>query len=111
MTDFLTSGPEDALATLLLAHGAGAGMESPFMVQMAALLAERGVRTLRFEFGYMAARRNGGKRKPPPRAQLLSAAYKSAVADAVGLTPRPRRLFIGGKSMGGRVASFAADEL
>ena len=111
MTDFLSNGPEDAVATLLLAHGAGAGMESPFMVQMAALLADRSVRTLRFEFDYMAARRNGGKRKPPPRAQLLSGEYKSAVANAVGLTPRPRRLFIGGKSMGGRVASFVADEL
>jgi predicted alpha/beta-hydrolase family hydrolase len=111
MTDFLISGPEDAVATLLLAHGAGAGMESPFMVQMAALLADRGVRTLRFEFGYMAARRNGGKRKPPPRAQLLSGEHKSAVTAALDLVPRPRRLFIGGKSMGGRVASFVADEL
>jgi predicted alpha/beta-hydrolase family hydrolase len=111
MTDFLSNGPEDAVATLLLAHGAGAGMESPFMVQMAALLADRGVRTLRFEFSYMAARRNGGKRKPPPRAQLLSAEYKSAVTDALALSPRPPRLFIGGKSMGGRVASFVADEL
>lgn len=111
MTDFLSSGPEDAEATLLLAHGAGAGMESPFMVQMAALLADRVVRTLRFEFGYMSARRNGGKRKPPPRAQLLSGDYKSAVAAALELAPRPRRLFIGGKSMGGRVASFVADEL
>ncbi|MFM9850301.1 MAG: alpha/beta family hydrolase [Hyphomicrobiaceae bacterium] len=110
MIDFLSSGPDDAAATLLLAHGAGAGMESPFMAQMAALLAERGVRTLRFEFGYMAARRDG-KRKPPPRAQLLSGEYKSAVAAALDLTPRPRRLFIGGKSMGGRVASFVADEL
>lgn len=111
MIDFLSSGPEDAEATLLLAHGAGAGMESPFMVQMAALLADRVVRTLRFEFGYMAARRNGGKRKPPPRAQLLSGEYKSAVAAALELAPRPPRLFIGGKSMGGRVASFVADEL
>jgi predicted alpha/beta-hydrolase family hydrolase len=111
MTDFLSSGPDDAAATLLLAHGAGAGMESPFMVQMAALLAERGVRTLRFEFGYMAARRNEGKRKPPPRAQLLADEYRAAVAAAMQLKPQPQRLFIGGKSMGGRVASFVADEL
>lgn len=110
MTDFLSSGPDDAAATLLLAHGAGAGMESPFMAQMAALLAERRVRTLRFEFGYMAARRDG-KRKPPPRAQLLGDEYRTAVAAAMQLKPQPQRLFIGGKSMGGRVASFVADEL
>lgn len=110
MTDFLISGPDDAAATLLLAHGAGAGMESPFMEQMAALLGERGVRTLRFEFGYMAARRIGGKRKPPPKAELLAGEYRAAVAAArkkIG----PGSLAIGGKSMGGRVASFIAGEL
>ena len=110
MTDFLSSGPEDAVATLLLAHGAGAGMESPFMVQMAALLADRGVRTLRFEFGYMAARRNDGKRKPPPRAELLKDEYL-AVVTAAREAASGNKLFIGGKSMGGRVASYVADEL
>jgi uncharacterized protein len=110
MSDFLSSGPEDAVATLLLAHGAGAGMESPFMVQMAALLADRGVRTLRFEFGYMAARRNGGKRKPPPRAELLKDEYL-AVVTAAREAASGNKLFIGGKSMGGRVASYVADEL
>jgi uncharacterized protein len=111
MTDFLSSGPEDALATLLLAHGAGAGMENPFMAQMAALLAERGVRTLRFEFGYMAARRTGGKRKPPPKAESLKDEYRTAVTAARTARPSSDKLFIGGKSMGGRVASFVADEL
>jgi predicted alpha/beta-hydrolase family hydrolase len=110
MTNFLSSGPDDAAATLLLAHGAGAGMESPFMAQMAALLAERGIHTLRFEFGYMAARRDG-KRKPPPKAQLLAHEYRAAVAAALASKPRSGKLAIGGKSMGGRVASFVADEL
>lgn len=110
MPDFLTAGPEDAKAALLLAHGAGAGMESPFMKQMAKLLAERGVRTLRFEFSYMAARREGGKRRPPPRAELLIGEYKAAVAAARIQAPKGP-LAIGGKSMGGRVASYVADEL
>jgi predicted alpha/beta-hydrolase family hydrolase len=110
MTDFLSSGPDDATATLLLAHGAGAGMESSFMVQMAQLLADRNVRTLRFEFAYMAARRDGGKRRPPPKAESLADEYRAAVAAArrkIG----SGSLAIGGKSMGGRVASFIADEL
>jgi predicted alpha/beta-hydrolase family hydrolase len=109
MTEFLSSGPDDATATLLLAHGAGAGMESSFMEQMAQLLADREVRTLRFEFAYMAARRDR-KRSPPPKAESLADEYRAAVAAArkkIG----PGSLAIGGKSMGGRVASFIADEL
>ncbi|MBS0240740.1 MAG: alpha/beta fold hydrolase [Proteobacteria bacterium] len=111
MPDFLASGPDDAAWTLLLAHGAGAGMETPFMSQMAALLAERSVRVLRFEFGYMASRRTTGKRKPPPKAEKLIDEYRAAVSAArLDLQPKAR-LAIGGKSMGGRVASLIADEL
>lgn len=110
MPAFLSAGPADAKAALLLAHGAGAGMESPFMMLMANLLAERGVRTLRFEFAYMAARRDGGKRRPPPKADLLTGEYTAAVGAARKLVPEVR-LAIGGKSMGGRVASYVADDL
>lgn len=110
MPEFLSTGPEDAGTALLLAHGAGAGMESRFMVEIAALLSERGVRTLRFEFAYMAARREGGKRKPPPRAETLAGEYKAAVVAARKLMPQVP-MAIGGKSMGGRVASYIADEL
>ena len=108
MTSFLETGPAGAPATLLLAHGAGAPMDSPFMNQMAMLLADRGVRLLRFEFPYMAARRGGGGRRPAPKAETLQVAYRSAVA-AAAHDGRP--LVIGGKSMGGRVASLVADEL
>jgi len=90
----------------LCAHGAGAGMETPFLVAMAELLAERGIATYRFEFGYMAARRRGA-RKPPPRAERLGDEYRAAVA----ALPAGGPLIIGGKSMGGRVASLVADEL
>lgn len=85
-------------------------MDSPFMTTIATLLAEQGVATSRFEFAYMAARRNGGKKRPPPKAELLIGEYKAAVRACAQLHPG-KRLFIGGKSMGGRVASMAADRL
>lgn len=110
MPEFLTSGPEDAAWTLLLAHGAGAGMETPFLARMTELLVERGVRVVRFEFGYMAARRTGGKRRPAPKAETLIPEYRAAVEAVRGGDARGR-LAIGGKSMGGRVASMIAEDL
>ncbi|MBX9591125.1 MAG: alpha/beta fold hydrolase [Hyphomonadaceae bacterium] len=104
---YLATGPTAPATRLLLAHGAGAGMETPFMTSVASLLAERGVATLRFEFGYMAARRQGDPRKPPPKAERLMDEYRAAVAGV----PKGPPLLIGGKSMGGRVASLVADEL
>ena len=107
MSDFLTVGPEGG-PLLLLAHGAGAAMTSPFMELIAGLLAEHGVATARFEFGYMAARRTGGKHRPPPKAETLAPEYEAAIAAAAERWPT-RRLLIGGKSMGGRVASYCAE--
>lgn len=104
---FLVAAPPDAAVRLVLAHGAGAGMETPFMTAVASLLAERGIGTLRFEFSYMAARRHGTARKPPPKAERLMPEYRAAVAGIAN----GGRLLIGGKSMGGRVASLVADEL
>jgi len=106
MTDFLFTGPADAGFTLLLAHGAGVPMDSGWMDAMAGKLAVQGIRTARFEFAYMAARRSG-RRKPPPRAETLLDEYRAAV-DAL---EAQGRLLIGGKSLGGRVASMVADEL
>jgi predicted alpha/beta-hydrolase family hydrolase len=57
--DFLKTGPPDAAVHFLCAHGAGGGMDSAFLKTMAALLAERGIATHRFEFAYMAGRRRG----------------------------------------------------
>jgi hypothetical protein len=98
-----------ARATLILAHGAGAPMDSPFMDAISQRLACRGVAVLRFEFPYMAARRSDGRRRPPnPQAQLLDSwreLYGRVRAEAQG------PLAIGGKSMGGRMASLLADEL
>ncbi|WP_225768643.1 alpha/beta family hydrolase [Inquilinus sp. Marseille-Q2685] len=103
---FLIDGPAEARFTILLAHGAGAPMDSASMTAAAKALAEAGFRVARFEFGYMAARRDG-QRKPPPRAETVIPEYRAAV-DALGATGP---LIIGGKSMGGRVASMVADEM
>jgi uncharacterized protein len=107
----LDAGPPDAPARLLLAHGAGAPMDSPFLETFVALLAERGVASTRFEFPYMAARRASAKKKPPPKAETLVQDYASAVASVRGRMPPGQRLFVGGKSMGGRVATLIADDL
>jgi hypothetical protein len=106
MSNFLFNGPNDANATVLLAHGAGAPMDSAGMTRLAATLAAAGFRVARFEFAYMAARRSGSRR-PPPKAETLIPEYRAAVA-ALGARGK---LVIGGKSMGGRVASMVADEL
>ncbi|KFX69193.1 alpha/beta hydrolase [Pseudomonas taeanensis MS-3] len=96
-------------ATLILAHGAGAPMDSGFMTQMAELLAARGVAVLRFEFAYMAARRQDGKKRPPnPQAKLLEQ-WREVYGQVRQQVAGP--LAIGGKSMGGRMASLLVDEL
>jgi len=104
---FLVQGPGDARFTILLAHGAGAPMDSASMSAASTALAAAGFRVARFEFGYMAARRSSGDRKPPPRAETLIPEYRTAVAELGTSGP----LIIGGKSMGGRVASMIADDL
>lgn len=107
MTLFLFDGPEHASVTVLLAHGAGAPMDSASLTATAKALAAAGLRVARFEFRYMAGRRSGEGRKPPPRAETLKPEYLAAIAALAATRP----LVIGGKSMGGRVASMVADEL
>jgi uncharacterized protein len=106
-TPFLIDGPDRAKHTVLLAHGAGAPMDSPAMTAAAKALTEAGFRVARFEFDYMARRRRAAGRKPPPRAETLCPEYLAAI-DALGAKGP---LIIGGKSMGGRVASMIADDL
>ena len=105
MTDFIYDGAATAKATLLLAHGAGAPMDSDWMNTVAAKVAGHGIRVARFEFGYMAARRIGN-RPPPSPANKLIGEYVGAIAGV----ERSGRLFIGGKSLGGRMASMIADK-
>jgi predicted alpha/beta-hydrolase family hydrolase len=104
---FLTDGPDAAEQVFVFAHGAGGAMDTPFMSTVARELGERGIRVVRFEFPYMAARRSGGKRGAPDREPVLLNTWRD-VAAQLGGGPR---LFIGGKSMGGRMASLVADEL
>lgn len=106
MTELLHDGPRRSPLRLILAHGAGAGMESEFLASFAAALGKRGVHVVRFEFPYMQKRRLG-KKSPPDRADVLLASYREVV-ERVG---QPARTYIGGKSMGGRIASMLADEL
>ena len=105
--DFLIDGPKSAKRTFIFAHGAGGAMDTPWMTRVARGLAEEGIRVVRFEFPYMAARRTGGKRGAPDREPVLLDAWREAVA-AQG---DPKETAIGGKSMGGRMASMVADEL
>jgi predicted alpha/beta-hydrolase family hydrolase len=107
MTHFLTAGPDDAPTTLMLAPGAGASMSSAWMNRMSDLLAEGGMRVVRFDFAYMRSRQETGSRRPPPKAEKLVDEYLAAVSDL----RCKGRLLIGGKSMGGRVASLAAQTL
>ena len=74
--------PSMPIATLVLAHGAGAPMDSPFMETMASLLAESGVNVVRFEFAYMARRCEEGIKAPPDRAAKLLDRFQ-AVMDEV----------------------------
>lgn len=104
--DFLFDGPADASMTLAFAHGAGAPMDSPFMAFFAEGFAARGFRVARFEFPYMAGRRADGRKRGPDRPDVLLATW----LDAIGRLGDPKRLIIGGKSMGGRIASLVADE-
>jgi predicted alpha/beta-hydrolase family hydrolase len=89
-------------ALLVLAHGAGAGQASPFISGYAAALAERGLTVVTFDFAYMSR-----GRKTPDRAPVLEATFRTAVAGAVREV-EAARLLIGGKSMGGRIATHLA---
>ena len=94
--------PRAACALLVLAHGAGAGMEHPFMSSIAEALGDLGIATLRYRFPYVEA----GRKSPDPGA-VLEATTRSAVTFAARLVPALPR-FAGGKSMGGRMTSRAA---
>lgn len=92
---------------LLLAHGAGAPMDSPFMNAIAESVSGAGIEVIRFEFEYMAKRREDGTRRGPDRVPKLIARFK----EVLGLVGPAAEVVIGGKSMGGRIASMIADEV
>src|SRR6476659_7847080 len=105
MIDFLFDGPKQPTWTIALAHGAGAGMSTPFMDYFAGQLGARGFRVARFEFPYLANFRKTGKKRPPGREPVLRQTWLDVIKE-LGAA----HLVIGGKSMGGRIASLIADE-
>ena len=105
MINILFDGPEEKIAkqTLILAHGAGAPMDSDFMNCFATGLAERDVQVARFEFPYMADRRVTGIKRPPGNQAILLETWREVLSQ-IGKNP----VNIGGKSMGGRMATLLA---
>lgn len=95
-------GPPTSAVLVVLAHGAGAGMHSDFMTSVARGLAEAGSLVCRFNFPYLEQ-----GRKTPDRQPLLEASW-TAVVEGLGEVARNRSLVIGGKSLGGRIASHVA---
>jgi predicted alpha/beta-hydrolase family hydrolase len=106
--EFLFDGPVDAALTVVLAHGAGAPMNTPFLNSVARGLAAGGYRVARFEFPYMRARRDTGRKGGAPDREPI---LRNSWTDAVEKLGGGGRLVIGGKSMGGRIASMVADEV
>jgi hypothetical protein len=103
----IAEGPAGSSSLLLLAHGAGQGPDAPFMSAIAAAVAAAGIRVVRFAFPYMALTALDGRKRPPDREPVLREAYRAQIADHRGTAAR---LVIGGKSMGGRIASLVADD-
>ncbi|MFW1676258.1 alpha/beta family hydrolase [Pontibacter sp. JAM-7] len=92
---------------VLLAHGAGVGIDSPFMDAVAAGMVDIGLQVVRFEFPYMQRMREEGRRRPPDRLPVLIDAFR-AVIDQYHQPGTP--LFLAGKSMGGRIASMLLED-
>lgn len=108
--ELLFDGPEgerDARPVLVLAHGAGAGMRHPWMASMAGRLGDAGLRVARFEFPYIARKVEGGRAGRPDAERVLRATWIEVV-DRLG---GGSAVVVGGKSMGGRIASMIADEV
>src|SRR5262250_3278544 len=105
MAALLWNGPKKSSLTVALAHGAGAPMDTPFMTFFAEGLGKRGYRVARFEFPYMAARRATGAKSPPNYQPVLLDTWREVIEEVGADT-----LVVGGKSLGGRMASLIADE-
>ncbi|MEZ9318594.1 alpha/beta fold hydrolase [Vibrio lentus] len=103
MSNLIIDG-EDNPVTFVFAHGAGAGMDHEFMQSVAKGLAFKGIRVIRFNFPYMIKRAEDGKRRPPDRAPKLLEAYQEVIEQVDA-----DKLVIGGKSMGGRMASHLSE--
>ena len=110
----IRDGSDQAAAVLILAHGAGAGSDSEFMEWFAHSLTNPelagGLVVCRFDFPYMVIRRSTGIKRPPDGAAVLIKTWHQAIDLVRRSSVSPHRLFIGGKSMGGRFASMVAED-
>lgn len=106
MHEVIREGASDAPVRILLAHGAGAGMEHAFLAELSRLLAGPEIEVVRFNFPYMIKRARDGKRRPPDRQPVLLTHWCQMVREFA----HPR-LFLAGKSMGGRMAAEIAGEM
>ncbi|MCV6605853.1 MAG: alpha/beta hydrolase [Porticoccaceae bacterium] len=111
MSDFLLSpAPGDSIGTLMLAHGAGAPMDSDFMAQLTAALNQVAIDVVRFEFPYMRQRRHSGGKRPPDRQPVLLACWQQNYQRVIETLATGKPLCVGGKSMGGRMATLFAEQ-
>ncbi|NTS75999.1 alpha/beta fold hydrolase [Catenovulum sp. SM1970] len=99
---------DQPIAHCILAHGAGAGSDSDFMQSMARALAEQNIDVTLFDFPYMQVIKETGKKRPPGKFDKLIDAFVEQVEHVNNTTNLP--ILIGGKSMGGRVASHLATQ-
>jgi uncharacterized protein len=106
MAALLIDGPKTAAKSFLFAHGAGAPMDSPFMQRIAEGVAASGIKVVRFEFPYMQRRRGTGKGGAPDPPRVLMQFFRDVIDELGGGS----NLVIGGKSLGGRMASMIADD-
>ncbi|MFM5439569.1 alpha/beta fold hydrolase [Aeromonas enteropelogenes] len=106
MHEVIREGASDAPVRILLAHGAGAGMEHAFLAELSRLLAGPDIEVVRFNFPYMIKRARDGKRRPPDRQPALLEHWRQMVREFA----HPK-LFLAGKSMGGRMAAEIAGEM
>ncbi|MGH1408507.1 MAG: alpha/beta fold hydrolase [Aeromonas sp.] len=106
MHEVIREGAVDAPVRILLAHGAGAGMDHVFLAELSRLLAGPDIEVVRFNFPYMSKRALDGKRRPPDRQPVLLAHWREMVREFAH-----HRLFLAGKSMGGRMAAEISDEI
>jgi uncharacterized protein len=105
-TSALRYAAEDPRApSLVLAHGAGAGQRSPFMTAFSGAMQTRGITTVTFDFPYMRHHR-----RAPDRAPVLEAAWRAVLHHITAGGAKPARVVIGGKSMGGRIASHVLSD-
>lgn len=102
------NGPENSKKLFIFAHGAGAPMDTYFMEYFAHNLGQKNIRVLRFEFPYMALRREGHGKRPPNTQKILLECWLEVIKQCRKF--HDGEIYIGGKSMGGRMASMLADE-